>query len=162
MCFVTEMGQCKGHLRNEVHPIEEGTVDILGALSDARTAMKAQQDEADMLFEPIDQAGEGVDEKQQQQLQQEEEGEEEEEGKGEEEEEVEEEKDENPLGFGFKAFHRATVPIPSNYMELQMSFAAAFPWHDAALSVERVNGKSISPHETKVRQFNERCRYFFS
>ena len=52
------------------------------------------------------------------------------------------------FGFGYKAIHRATVPIPANYTELQMSFAAAFPWHDAGLSVERVNGKSISPHET--------------
>ena len=65
---------------------ELGEVDILGALADTRMAMKEQKDEADMLFEPIDDV-EG-DQQQQQEEKEEEKVEVAEEEEEEEEEEV--------------------------------------------------------------------------
>ena len=55
-------------------------------------------------------------------------------------------------GFGYKNILRKSVPIPKDYLQLQMAFADAFPWHDAALVCERANGKSIGPSETNFRR----------
>jgi hypothetical protein len=63
-----------------------------------------------------------------------------------------EESDYGVEGFGYKNIVRAQVPIPKNYLMLQMAFADAFPWHDASLVCERANGKSIGPGETDFKK----------
>jgi len=56
---------------------------------------------------------------------------------------------ESDNSFGYKAIERREVQLPHSYMELQMRFISAFPKHDASLAVERFDGTTVKPTETK-------------
>ncbi|GMH95473.1 hypothetical protein TrVE_jg9149 [Triparma verrucosa] len=111
-------------------------VDLMAALSNARAAVETQKVNAESIFSNSAEIKEPEEKDA-------EDGEEEEKEAKEEEEE-----EEDRFGFGYKSIEQKTVPIPKNYMELQMAFASSWPRHDASLVCERLNGKSISPSET--------------
>ncbi len=68
------------------------------------------------------------------------------------EEKEEEEEEEDHYGFGYKEIERKKVPVPKNYMELQIAFANAWPRHNKSLICERPNGRTVNPKETNFKR----------